>query len=882
MGGCWSRPSESQIHMEILNHPQMRVDPPSDHPLVAPLATPLATSLSRQQLSSLSSHSQLLLINSQQRSLSANNLPLLPSVSLPPLSNVTRFNKDFNPLSTSGPQTIVTESSAGNNALKYTESNAIGRRRWPQASYIIGLDFGTTFSGFSVMPIPSDGSEPRKVLCCTNWRDQPPRVASPKVPTVLNYSVTPAGTSLTHWGWTVDAVPMEPHLRRVERVKLLLGGLGGGASGLSSHHHNHHHPGGLSSASNHNGSGNHGVAYHPGPMSDILGTGSEVLGAMSATSLDSGLGVSRVTMSTAKGKIGTPPPAHLDSLIFRNVTLPGDLTPKQVIADYLGCLKEIFLQMIEKDQRNADALRFDNKSRDTNKEWENAGEIRGFFIFVSFARFLSHLHSSLILLISLIFFNPLIVPVFWTQAHMQVMREAAVLAGLIPKVNSDLLTFCHEPVAAALSFVRSPKILDRLNRGLGGSGSKTPHGSRALIVDAGGGTVDLFQCTIQSPFEISEVTQAAGDFFGASLVDAHFWTFFESQIGTLAFELLQHDPELRQSYRTIMVQWDSIKREFRDDESCWSDPYTGGYKAFVLSRVLCEVIEDEVAAKLPARGSEVRITLDDMKRFFDPAVDKIVKMVGDQLEAIDAPIDYLFMVGGFCANGYLVKRVVDDKRVQGRFREVPELDQPDGAVLEGAAWFAWNSNVVVRRKAGRTLGVKIGRPFDPARDSVEEVVNVGDPRERWTVYKRFHVFVRKGDPVDHGATYTRDNFTIMGGKPTVDVVVYSCILPDLPRDITVTDFEIVGKVTVDLRRWGALGASAQDNTGHKNTTNGMPTWVDAPDENCDWWDPRKNTFRIEIEYGNVELWVRARPNGVVAKVAEELEFRMAVAVDEVL
>ncbi|KAJ3130109.1 hypothetical protein HK098_006168 [Nowakowskiella sp. JEL0407] len=861
------------------------------------------------------------------------------------------LNRNNSAVNFQGPGSIITELAHGGSELKYSESNPSAKRRWPKAKYIVGLDFGTTFSGFSVMAIPADGSEPRKVSCHTSWRDQPPRVASPKVPTVLNYSVTPYGVSLTHWGWTADAVPMEPHLRRVERVKLLLGGLTNASGQIIANTNSKLNP---TSAQN--------SAYIPPAVSTTIPTPNNnnqqqstqnensqpndtEFGQVSVTTMDSGLGVSRATMETGasffstdssrlkniNGTLATAPAvspiseysnfttdsskrncttsAHLHtsthpaklplstnglaesqqiaptptkSLIFRHVTLPDELSPKQVIADYLGCLKEIFLDMIITDLKSSDAIKYADKDKsEIIRNLEDDGAIVYCFT----------------------------VPVFWTQAHMQVMREAAVMINLIPKANSELLTFCHEPVAAALSFVRSPQMKDRMMRGLC-KGS----GARALIVDAGGGTVDLFQCTIRSIYEISEVTQAAGDFFGASLVDEHFWSFFEQQIGSDAFELLQHDPELRQSYRNIMVQWDSIKREFKEDESCWTDRYTGGYKAFVLSRVLCDVIDEEHAKQLPARGSEVRITLEDLKSFFDPAVDEIVRMVGDQLVDVNPitsttssgsegmmtteskdgkksePIDFLFLVGGFCANQYLRKRLVEDERIRGRFKEVPTIDQPEGAVLEGAAWFAWNSNTVVRRKAGRTLGVKIGRPYDPAKgDTKEEVVNLSDPRERWTVYKRFHVFVRRGDPVDHGATYTRDNFTIMGGKPTVDVIVYSCTSMDEPRDISDSNFEIVGKVTVDLRRWSSLGGNTSRNNstsqtnGHVNDNPGKQVLVNNNQKDgMTGWDPKRNTFRIEIEYGNVELWVRARPNGVEYEKAEEMEFKMVVAVEDVL
>jgi molecular chaperone DnaK (HSP70) len=69
------------------------------------------------------------------------------------------------------------------------------------------------------------------------------------------------------------------------------------------------------------------------------------------------------------------------------------------------------------------------------------------------------------------------------------MREAAFDAGYIESLDSDNLMFCHEPVAAAFSLVkRFEKILTR--------------DSKALVVDAGGGTVDFFMCKLTGDNEM--------------------------------------------------------------------------------------------------------------------------------------------------------------------------------------------------------------------------------------------------------------------------------------------------------------------------------------------------------------------------------------------
>lgn len=87
----------------------------------------------------------------------------------------------------------------------------------------------------------------------------------------------------------------------------------------------------------------------------------------------------------------------------------------------------------------------------------------------------------------------LTIPIEWNEMQVNVMREAAFDAGYIETLDSDNLLFCHEPVAAAFSLVHRFK------------GVLTPN-CRALVVDAGGGTVDFFMCKFsENVDEMAEV-----------------------------------------------------------------------------------------------------------------------------------------------------------------------------------------------------------------------------------------------------------------------------------------------------------------------------------------------------------------------------------------
>lgn len=285
--------------------------------------------------------------------------------------------------------------------------------------------------------------------------------------------------------------------------------------------------------------------------------------------------------------------------------LPEGLTPRMMIAEYLRSIRPYFQTLIEKHI----------KSTGLERLLLSPTEIMYCFT----------------------------VPIEWNESQVNIMREASFDAGYIEDLDSTNLLFCHEPVAAAFAITR------RVNNFL-------PN-SRALIVDAGGGTVDFFTCKFTAngdrvDHEMTEVTKSLGDFFGASLIDQLFWEFIEKKLGPVCFSALTTRAELRTCYREMSHKWDSMKREFSDSETAWRSGRAGpSYKVIELTAFAMNVFSSmDPAPELDGFG-EIRITREDMKSFFDPVVTSIIFLIARQLDEAHAtpenPVDFLFLVGGF-------------------------------------------------------------------------------------------------------------------------------------------------------------------------------------------------------------------------------------------
>lgn len=108
----------------------------------------------------------------------------------------------------------------------------------------------------------------------------------------------------------------------------------------------------------------------------------------------------------------------------------------------------------------------------------------------------------------------LTVPALWTPEAKSVMREAAIVAGIINKDDHvDRLVLVGEPEAAAL-------YAEKMKGGI-----TIKSGETLMIVDAGGGTIDLttFEKTIEGETKcFKEITEGVGNTFGSARLDLNF------------------------------------------------------------------------------------------------------------------------------------------------------------------------------------------------------------------------------------------------------------------------------------------------------------------------------------------------------------------------
>jgi hypothetical protein len=86
-----------------------------------------------------------------------------------------------------------------------------------------------------------------------------------------------------------------------------------------------------------------------------------------------------------------------------------------------------------------------------------------------------------------------------------------------------------------------------------------------MIVDCGGGTVDLTTRQLLAGDTLGEITERTGDFCGSSYVDREFIKFLERKVGKSAIEILRNN-HYRQMQYLIQEFCKRVKLPFTGDD----------------------------------------------------------------------------------------------------------------------------------------------------------------------------------------------------------------------------------------------------------------------------------------------------------------------------
>ncbi|XP_053399339.1 heat shock 70 kDa protein 12A-like isoform X2 [Mercenaria mercenaria] len=291
----------------------------------------------------------------------------------------------------------------------------------------------------------------------------------------------------------------------------------------------------------------------------------------------------------------------------------------------------------------------------------------------------------------------LTVPAIWNDAAKQFMREAAEDAGIL----RSKLMIALEPEAASL-FCRHLAV-QKGDEDMSLASFKS--GTKYIVVDAGGGTIDITVHQVIVDGKLRELHKASGGAWGGTEVDKAYEQFIACVAGKETFQVFkeEHMDDYIDLFRTFEVKkreispQQSTKVTFRIPPSL-AETILEATGHTIKDRILLSEYRDQVWYQ----SGKLRVDADVTRTFFQKSVDSIITHISSLTEKQSARnYEAILMVGGFSES-----KVLQDV-IRNKFGDGMKIIIPEGAglaVLKGAVIFGHRPSTIAERICKYTYG----------------------------------------------------------------------------------------------------------------------------------------------------------------------------------
>jgi len=450
------------------------------------------------------------------------------------------------------------------------------------------------------------------------------------------------------------------------------------------------------------------------------------------------------------------------------------------------------------------------------------------------------------------------VPAIWKQSAKQFMREAAYQAGIASREFPDQLLIALEPEAASI-YIRKLRLhqfvpdetptfsrntvrrdhalfsstlsdhtspihldTDRLsNDQTDVQSTNQPfelvldRGTRYIVVDCGGGTVDITVHELDNKMgTLKELYKATGGPYGSVGVDQEFEKLMNTIFG---LEIMEEFKMKRPAgYVDLMIAFEARKRTaspLKNNPLNISLPFSfiDFYKKKKGSTVESAIRRyNDPDIKWSTQGM-MRLSPEAMKRLFHPTIEKIKMTIGEVLNSPEVKgIQYLFLVGGFAESPILQHEI---RRAFSSILKVIIPQDVSLTILKGAVLFGLDPTIVNVRRSRLTYGVSVLNRFIPDFHPMEKKI-VKDNIE-WCA-DIFDKFVLVDQSIGLGDIVIR-KYTPARHNQAQCIISFYCSESDKPIYVTDPGVRKIGTLVLDMFYDGYPPSDAQHNsTNQKN------------------------------------------------------------------
>ena len=201
------------------------------------------------------------------------------------------------------------------------------------------------------------------------------------------------------------------------------------------------------------------------------------------------------------------------------------------------------------------------------------------------------------------------------------------------------------------------------------------------MVYCGEGTVDLTTWTLLADNKLSEIIERTGDFCGSAYVDREFVKYIASVIGNSAVRDVEekHNTSLQHMIQQFRAK---VKFEFDGERAKFT---TKELDIENICPVLMQYIQGEEKELMEEAEWIIELDYETVKSFFDPVVERILRLISTHLDKTRTTTTSIFLVGELSESRYLLKRVRSEFSSKVGTIAVPS--EPITAVVRGAVYY---------------------------------------------------------------------------------------------------------------------------------------------------------------------------------------------------
>ncbi|XP_076117720.1 heat shock 70 kDa protein 12A-like [Mytilus galloprovincialis] len=297
------------------------------------------------------------------------------------------------------------------------------------------------------------------------------------------------------------------------------------------------------------------------------------------------------------------------------------------------------------------------------------------------------------------------VPAIWNDKAKQFMRRAADQGG----IKNENLTLALEPEAAALYCRYIPQCISASGSTM--STTALEKGTKYLILDLGGGTVDVTVHEIQEDGALQEVHYASGGCWGGSTVDMEFRNLLINIFGSDVIE--EANSKYPHEILDLFLDFEMKKRTFEPGQTtsvalkcpaCLYDIFKDKNNITVQEHSTQSEMKDAVEFK----RDKIFVFASTFKSLFDNSVAAIVHHLNELLHTSPVTgVTTILLVGGY-SDSYVIKDAIVSNFPHMR---IINPDDCSLAVLKGAVLFGHEPNAITSRICKYTYGIVMNKVF---------------------------------------------------------------------------------------------------------------------------------------------------------------------------